>query len=245
MNKILLDRDEEVLVLDNDRYNFKKDGTFSLEIENQKKDIFLVVSKDANVVLNILGKNTNFKYCIFIEKDASLILNNLVIEGSVDLITHLEDVGASFILNYSILSSKSSKNNIQVKHNSSKTSAKLKNHGFSKSHANLIFDVSAYINKDTCKCISKQDNQIIENENSLSQINPNLYIENYDVEASHSAYVGEFKESELFYLMSRGLTEEMSKFLLLKSFLIGSFNLEEKIQEKYYHEVIKYFNKEV
>jgi len=244
MNKILMDKDEKELILDG-KYVFKENGTFSLEIEDLDKELFLVVSKGISVVLNILGKNTNIKYNVHVEEDAELILNHLVIEGSMNINTKLEEDGASFTLNYSVLSSKNSNNKIEVRHNASKTDAILKNHGFSKDKANLILDVSAYIDKDSYKCISKQDNKIIESENSLSKINPNLYIENYDVEASHSAYVGEFKESELFYLMSRGLTEEDSKFLLLKSFLIGSFNLEEKIQEKYYHEVIKYFNKEV
>lgn len=245
MNKILVNNEEKEIILNNGKYEFKESGTFSLEIENQEKDIFLVVLENVKVVLNILGKDANLRFHIHVERDSTLVLNHLVIEGDTNIKASLEDIGASFELNYSVLSSKNSKNQIEVRHNASKTKALLKNHGFSKEHANLIFDVSAYINKDTCKCISKQDNQIIENENSLSQINPNLYIENYDVEASHSAYVGEFKESELFYLMSRGLDEDMSKFLLLKSFLIGSFDLEEKVKEKYYHEVIKYFNKEV
>lgn len=245
MNKILMNNKEKELNLNSGKCEFKESGNFSLEIENLNKDIFLVVLENVKVVLNILGKNTNLKFHIHLEENSTLILNHLVIEGSTHICTNLEKKYANFELNYSVLSSKNSKNKIEVKHNESKTKSLLKNHGFSKEHANLIFDVSAYIDKEACKCVSNQDNQIIENENSLSQINPNLYIDNYDVEASHSAYVGEFKESELFYLMSRGLTEEVSKFLLLKSFLIGSFNLEEKIQEKYYHEVIKYFNKEV
>ena len=245
MNKILVNNKEKEIILDSGKYRFQENGTFSLEVEDLEKDIFLVVLEDVKVVLNILGKNTNLKFHVHVEKNASLVLNHLVVEGSMDINTDLEDINANFELNYSVLSSKNSKNKIEVKHKASKTNSLLKNHGFSRKHANLIFDVSAYINKDASKCISKQDNQIIENENSLSGINPNLYIENYDVEASHSAYVGEFKESELFYLMCRGLSEEDSKFLLLKSFLIGSFDLEEKIKERYYHEVIKYFNKEV
>lgn len=244
MNKILMDKEERKLILDG-KCIFSQNGNFSLGVEDLEKDVFLLVSKGVSVTLNILGKNTNIKYNVCLEENAELVLNHLVIEGSVNVDTILREEGSSFTLNYSVLSSKHSNNKIEVRHNASKTNAVLKNHGFSKDKANLVLDVSAYIGRDSYKCVSKQDNQIIENENSLSEINPNLYIENYDVEASHSAYVGEFKENELFYLMSRGLTEEDSKFLLLKSFLIGSFNLEEKIQEKYYHEVIKYFDKEV
>lgn len=245
MNKILLNNEKKEKILNNGKYEFTEDSILSLEIEDLEKDIFLVVLENVKVVLNILGKNTSLNFHVDIRENASLILNYLVIEGNMNINTSLNSKFANFNLNYSVLSSKNSMNNIVVKHNFPQTTALLKNHGFSKEHANLIFDVSAYIDKEANKCISNQDNQIIENENSLSEINPNLYIDNYDVEASHSAYVGEFKETELFYLMSRGLDLEMSKFLLLKSFLIGSFPLEEKVKERYYHEVIKYFNKEV
>ena len=245
MNKILVNSEDNRIILDNDKYIFQEDGTFSLEIENLEKDIFLVVSENVKVVFNLLGKNTKLNIHLEVLENATFDFNHLALEGSMNLKASLEKVGATFHLNYSVLNSSNNCNQIEIRHKAAKTEALLKNHGFSKNHANLIFDVSAYIDRGANKCISKQDNQIIENENSLSQISPNLYIDNYDVEASHSAYVGEFKESELFYLMSRGLDLEMSKFLLLKSFLIGSFNLEEKIQERYYHEVIKYFNKEV
>lgn len=245
MNKILVSNNIEESIKDNTKYEFKDDNTVWLEFNEIEKNISLIISNNTKIVLNILSKNSNIKFNIKVEENASLILNNLILEGSTSIYVDLNNQGASFKLNYSILSSKNSNNVIEVKHKSSKTNAILKNHGFSSKKANLIFDVSAYIDKDASKCISKQDNKIIENENSLSQINPNLYIDNYDIEASHSAYVGEFKEEQLFYLMSRGLTEEESKFLLLKSFLIGSFDLEDNIKERYYHEVIKYFNKEV
>lgn len=245
MNKILMSNNKNNFILDSDKYEFKNDENIILEINDLTKDVYFVVLENVNVVFSILGKNTNLNFYIRLLKNASLVVNDLTIEGSMNTNVELVEEGANFNLNYSFLSSNYSNNQINIYHKASKTKALLKNHGFSKNHANLILDVSAYIDKNSSKCISKQDNQIIESENSLSQINPNLYIENYDVEASHSAYVGEFKENQIFYLMSRGLSEEDSKFLLLKSFLIGNFDLEEKVQEKYYHEIIKYFDKEV
>ena len=79
----------------------------------------------------------------------------------------------------------------------------------------------------------------------MSQINPNLYIENYDVEASHAAYIGEFKEEALFYMMSRGISMDDAKFLLLKAFLLGSFNFDDTTYDNYMNGVTKYFNREV
>ena len=243
MNKILVESDNTVL--NKEKYEFTKDDTLYLDVSPSLKKVDLVVLENVKMVINLLGKTVNTCINIHIHKNASLTLNYLLLDSNSNIKIDLDEEKSEFILNYSVLSNVNSHNQIIVNHNASKTTAVLKNHAFSKNCANIILDVSAYIGKKMNKCISKQDNQIIENENSLSQINPNLYIENYDIDASHAAYVGEFKEAELFYLMSRGLTEESSKLLLLKSFLIGSFNLDENKQEEYYQEVIKYLNKEV
>ncbi len=245
MNKILLNDEEKEALLNTGKYEFSKDGNYSLEFENFQKDIFLIVSKNTHVTLNLLGKNTDLSIHIHIKENAELTFHHLLIEGNFHLIVDLDGIGATFTFNYSVLSSQSSLHQIIVKHHMPKTYSYLKNHGFSRNHANVLLDISSYIEKNSDQCISKQDNQIIENDTSMSQIQPNLYIDNYDTEASHSAYLGEFKESDLFYLMSRGLSEEDSKFLLLKSFLIGHFELNDSNQERYYHEIIKYFNKEV
>lgn len=244
MNKILMDRDKKELMLEK-HYEFKEDGNYFLEIENIDKEVCLVVLENVNVTINLLGNKTNINFYIRVNRNSSLIINNFIIDGSININTILEDEYASFSLNNSILSSSNSNNKIEVKHLSSKTNSYLKNHGFSQNQANIIFDVSSFVPKESNSCTCKQDNKIIQNETSLSQINPKLYIDNYDIEASHSAYVGEFKEEELFYMMSRGISIEDAKFLLLKSFLVGSMPLNNDIMEKFYNSVIKYFNKEV
>jgi hypothetical protein len=48
---------------------------------------------------------------------------------------------------------------------------------------------------------------------------PDLEILNNDVVAGHSASVGQIDEEQLFYLMSRGLTEDEAKALIVEGFL--------------------------
>ena len=45
--------------------------------------------------------------------------------------------------------------------------------------------------------------------------------------------------------MSRGISLDDAKFLLLKSFLVGSMDVNDKVMQKYCDSVVKYFNKEV
>jgi Fe-S cluster assembly protein SufD len=65
-----------------------------------------------------------------------------------------------------------------------------------------------------------------------STICPNLLIDNYDVDSSHGAYIGKFRDEEIFYLMSRGISREDSYRLLLNGFLINSDSIDfNKIDE--------------
>lgn len=54
-----------------------------------------------------------------------------------------------------------------------------------------------------------------------SVIKPNLFIDEYDVDAVHSATIGKFNKNEIFYLMTKGITKEESINLLIKGFLEG------------------------
>ena len=54
-----------------------------------------------------------------------------------------------------------------------------------------------------------------------------MIVDNHDIEASHSAYIGKFDEDVIFYLMTRGLTRKDANSLLIKAFLINNMSLEE------------------
>jgi Fe-S cluster assembly protein SufD len=54
-----------------------------------------------------------------------------------------------------------------------------------------------------------------------SIINPNMYIDEYDVEARHAATIGKFNQDNIFYLMTKGLTKEDANNILIEGFLGG------------------------
>ena len=53
----------------------------------------------------------------------------------------------------------------------------------------------------------------------LDVLSLNLEIDEYDVIASHGASIGAIDDEELYYLMSRGLTEDKAKELLIMGFI--------------------------
>ena len=74
-----------------------------------------------------------------------------------------------------------------------------------------------------------------------SSIKPNMYIGEYDVEASHSSVIGKFNKDDIFYLQTRGISYEDSLKLLIKGLLIGSLDLNIKFKEKILKEINKYW----
>ena len=64
-------------------------------------------------------------------------------------------------------------------------------------------------------------------------------IDNYDVDSNHAAYIGKFRDEELFYLMSRGISRDVANRLLLNGFLINSDSIEKNKIKLFLDEIEK------
>ena len=63
-------------------------------------------------------------------------------------------------------------------------------------------------------------NLVINNSNVTSDLKQDIFIDENDVIANHSALIGTFSTDEIFYLMSRGISKKESENLLTKGFLL-------------------------
>ncbi len=84
-----------------------------------------------------------------------------------------------------------------------------------------INDTIGFIEKGKSFSKCHQDTKaIVLGSKAVAECNPVLLIDEYDVEASHAAAVGQINEDELYYMQSRGLTIEQCLALLVNGFLI-------------------------
>ena len=87
--------------------------------------------------------------------------------------------------------------------------------------------------------VVNQESKIISlNSSNNNKINPILLIDEFDATAKHSAFIGKFKEEEVFYMQSRGIKKKDAYDLLLKGFLIGTL----KIDEEEKNDIIKKYD---
>ena len=217
MNKLLLSKDDELANL-----VIEDDSEIILRLNGCDKNINIIIEKNVCVSILEISMGTN-NFITFSLKENSRLIYNRAIKNSNDfLVVNLEGISASLELNNSIVNTTTSTTKIDIRHTSGNTTSNLVNHGINNSLGNMDFIINAYISNDSKECITSQQNKIINTNCGKSNISPNLIVNNNDVNASHSAVISDFDNNSLFYLKSRGITEQQSRNLLIESFLIGN-----------------------
>ncbi len=234
MNKIVLEEIKSNCV------EFKDNGRYLIEEYKNKK---FIVKKGKNIIIDIFNENDiDSNYIFDIEENSSVVLNIFDASKNInrDVSININGENSNIILSISAISLNENNYNINVYHNNKNTSSKTNIHALALDNNKIFIKNNGYIKKGSQKSKLNQDNKIIIMNDNNSKIEPNLFIDEYDVEASHGAYIGKFDEEELFYLNSRGLNDKESYNILINGFLIGEFNIEENIMEKLKDIIYKY-----
>lgn len=197
-----------------------------------------------NVVCNLNevreGSSSKIKYQYNISSNSTLNLYKIYDVDTIKEFVSVSLNGDSAKINYifKTISKENEKYDITVYHNHSNTISNIINNGVNINNGNLTFNVSSFVDKGIVKCNVVQKSRIINLTDNKCQICPNLYIDEYNVTASHSAHIGAFKNDEIFYLMSRGIDKKSAVNLLIKGFLLDNVdhlsNQIEAIIDKYW-----------
>lgn len=106
-----------------------------------------------------------------------------------------------------------------TEHRAPNTKANILVKGVVKDRAKTVFQGMIRIEKEAQKTESfMQNNNLLLSPEAHADSIPRLEIEADDVKASHGATVGEVDAEQLFYLKSRGFTEEAASHLLVEGF---------------------------
>ena len=200
MNKILLDSTK----------SFNKEGTYKLELD---KDITINIESD-NVKLYLVTKN-DIKINFNIKKSVTIYnitTNNIKMNANIYNNSKLDFYLMS-------ITDKKITNEVNIYHQNKETISNVTCHGISYLKGDLKFSVNGYIKKGMINSVCNQSSRIINLDEGKSLIEPNLFIEEFDSIANHSAYTGPFDEKILFYLETKGISKKESFNLLLNGFM--------------------------
>lgn len=197
-----------------------------------KLDILIRIAEGIKTdILEIrTGKQMKIQYRYELDTNSTLKIQKFHhITGIKELDTiYLNGSGAQIDYLLKTLSTAREKYDITVHHKADHTKSLIHSHGVNILEGTIQFHVSGIIPNGKKGCELNQNNRIINLSDQTCSIQPDLFIDEYDVIASHSAHIGTFREEELFYLESRGIKKEEATRLLVKGFLFSNLDLPSK-----------------
>lgn len=239
MNRIIIDEGLKGASLENDtlKVDIKQDGDY-LITDFSKKYVININNCNINI-LSILENcfNTDIKLNI----NSSSVVYSLISYNAMDqnILVNLNNESSKIEIYNSILSINRQKCDINILHNSKNTESNVYNCAATMGDGSVIFNVVSKVFKGMKNSKVNQDSKIISlNSSCDNKINPILLIDEYDTLAKHSAFIGKFKEEEVFYMQTRGLRKKQAYDLILKGFLIGMLKISDERKE----ELIKKYN---
>lgn len=238
MNNIKLDSNtikkykDNNIEINNNNITFKSNGEYIIEYtNNNKNDISIVINDNVEIKLYIKSINNEIdnKVNYILNENSKLKIskyyqNNIT---SQQIYIYLNGEKSNIIYNFSEICKKESNYDIKIYHNNKKTDSILSNKCISLDNSITNFNIDSILPKGNIGCIMDQTTKIMEIGNADSHINPNMYIDESDVEAKHGSVIGKFDESNIFYLMSRGISRKESILLLINGFILSNIEVDD------------------
>ena len=189
--------------------------------------INITVSKDAklNLTIALLSEYNDTRIKINVKENAEANIYVADFSNSSARLTalvKLEGEGAKGLWKTSCLSKNEEEKyyDISFIHEVKNTSSEMINYGVATDSSSLTFKGISHIQNNAAKSSANQQAKIIVFDDEVkASSSPSLRIDNNDINASHSAIVGRLNEDHLYYLMSRGLSEDESRRLITYGYL--------------------------
>ena len=171
-----------------------------------------------------IEENSTFDFIKFFEGEEVKKQDNIYLKGNGSRINYI----------LKAISLEKQKYQVIVYHQNHNTVCNIYHHGITKENGSLTFHVTNIIENNRKNTLVNQQSKIITGNKKNCKICPNIIVDEQDVVANHSAYLGDVNEEELFYLQTRGISKAVARDLLIQGFLFEKIDMrfQEKIKEK-------------
>ena len=190
MNKIVLDK---ARVID---LNIKEDSICNIKNRIDITELNITVEDGKKLILNEYSEIENKDYKI------NIIQNN----------------NTEFIYNHSYKTNKlyNLEINVNLIGNNSKNIINI--HGINDNGKSNV-KIDGKVNQNTKDNELDEKIRVLNINNGVSHIYPNMFIDTKNVIANHAASITNINEDYLFYLNSKGINDELAKELIIEGFL--------------------------
>lgn len=212
--------------------------------EFENKNIKFVLKNNAFLKLNFLSLTQSAcgNYLFYLEESSNAFVAMAdLVKGNVDFNATFNLLGdnANSEWHLASLGADNDKKvfNINFNHVAKNTKGVMSNYGVVEDESMMHFKGISHIKNGSIKSKTHQSAKImVFDPKCHAKANPILKIDENDIEASHAAIVGKVNDEHMFYLCSRGISENDAKQLITLGYLKPITNYFE--DEKYVQEIV-------
>ncbi|MGI6009745.1 MAG: SufD family Fe-S cluster assembly protein [Methanomethylophilus sp.] len=157
------------------------------------------------------GKELDLTVADLADADADIAIKVVLGEGSRAIIKLASVCGAGSKKVFAV----------NVVHEAGRGYSRTTMAGINRGNGTLRFLGSSKIANGAHGCDTRQDGRITNlSLDSRSEVSPSLLIDDNEVKASHGAALGAYDPEAIYYMMSRGLSEDESKRLIIRGSIV-------------------------
>ena len=217
MNKIVLD--EEYYSLENK----------SINIEIKKKNITLDIIGEVRI--NDLTSKEDINLNIILKDNATLIYNKYNKDLSNEDINIDINNNTYLLFNQSVYNTLEGNFKIKANIKGSNNKTYINFYGVSNEKGKIIVDATGSVDEDINNNDMLENIRILALNEEENIIYPNLLVSSDEVEINHNATISGLDEEYLFYLTSKGISDEEASKLITKGFLMNKLELSNEEKE--------------
>lgn len=219
MNRIIIGNDKNITIVEDSLIEISSLSNIYINIKVEK-DCVIYLKTD-----NLSG-TFNMNFDVF----DNVVIKRLTSNDNVDeLVTF--NLNSSYkkleynMFGYNVLENKFK---VVLNHLNNNIESFVKINLVNKYEGDVVIDINSYTGFGIINCVSDQVSNVINLDNSKCRISPNMYIASKDIIATHTAFIGNVRKEDLFYLMSKSLDKDFAKELLITSFVWEYLREDEK-----------------
>lgn len=226
-NNEICDYEDDNLSIKSGKIIFKKNGDYTLEYQDSDS-IFLDIEVMDDVMIKLFIWSRDNKLTVKnhyrLGKNSNLILFQFYYNEMVQehMVVDLDGEFSKFSQGFSSISTGVEEYNIVVNHNNHHVESNISNKCIGFDRSKIKIQIDSVLEKGNQDCVMDQVSRILTLGDVEAEIVPNMFTHEDSVSAKHGSVIGSFREEELFYLMSRGISYDEAIILLMKGFIFSN-----------------------
>lgn len=226
-NNLLEEIENEVFSIHDHEIMIKKSGDYVIEYQDCSLvacEIKILKNIVAKVFISSVDNDLEVNNHYSLDENSQLLLfqfyyNKNVLENTV---IDLNGENSSFREGFSSISRGNEEYHIIVNHNAKNVSSDIQNKCIGLDKSSITLDINSVLKRGNTDCVMDQSSRILTLGEVEAKIIPNMFIDEDSVVAKHGSVIGGFRDSEIFYLMSRGISYSEAIHLLIKGFIFSN-----------------------